>query len=76
MIVGKVRLALVLVCLLASAPREATAALTPDQIKCTTAIGKVGLAFVRGKLKLNQKCRNAELTAPGSCAAPAAMSIC
>jgi hypothetical protein len=71
MIVGKVRPALLLVFLMASVPPEATAALTPSQIKCATAIGKLGLGFVRSKLKLHQKCRNAELVAPGSCAAPA-----
>jgi hypothetical protein len=40
-----------------------------EQIKCSAAIAKAGLAFVKGKLKLLQKCKNANLK-DASCAAP------
>jgi cysteine-rich repeat protein len=43
---------------------------TPSQIGCFIAIGKGGGKFVKGKLKLLQSCKERELRAPGSCAAP------
>jgi hypothetical protein len=70
MIVGKVRPAFLVLCLLAPPLADPAAALTSSQIKCATAIGKAGLGFVRKKLKLEQKCRDANLADPGSCMAP------
>lgn len=57
MMLGKVRSVLILACLAASVWPTPARAYTSEQIKCATTIGKVGLGFVRAKLKLEQKCR-------------------
>ncbi len=44
--------------------------LSDSQLKCSAALAKGGIGFVKGKLKLLQKCRNAELKENGSCTAP------
>ncbi len=75
MMVGKVCRVLGVVGLLTFAAPGIADALTGSQIKCLTTIGKAGLTFVRQKLKLSQKCRNAELANPGSCAAPDAIKL-
>ena len=64
---GKPCLMLALACGLLAVPNHAPAVLSATQIKCAAAIGKVGLARVRGRLKLEQRCRRAELTSPGTC---------
>lgn len=66
---GKACLVLALVCAIVEMPRPARAALTIAEMKCSVAIGKAGLARVRGRLKLEQRCRIANLVSPGSCAA-------
>jgi hypothetical protein len=73
---GKACLMLALVCGVVAMPRAAEAALTLAEMKCSAAIGKGGLGRVRGLLKLEQRCRNANLVAPGSCAGidPAAVA--
>ena len=38
--------------------------------KCRQSIAKAGLSYSTGLLKLYQKCKNADLKSPGSCAAP------
>lgn len=67
---GSVCLVLILVWGLVGVPRDAAAVLTPIEIKCGKAIAKTGLARVRNLLKLEQRCRNAALLAPGSCPSP------
>ncbi len=70
MIRGQVRLALLAVCLLAGlGPRPASAVLVKSQIACSTAIGKAATAFVRSRLKVEQRCRLSQL-ADESCPAP------
>ncbi len=70
MTVGKVRSAFLLVFLVVPIVAGRAEALSKSQMKCSVAIGKVGLAFVRAKLNLDHKCLNADLAEPGSCAAP------
>ena len=41
-----------------------------DDIKCQAAIAKEATSFVTKKLKLIQKCKDAELAEPGSCPTP------
>jgi hypothetical protein len=48
----------------------AHAILKSDQYKCQTAIAKEGASYLTKKLKLIQKCKDADLATPGSCAAP------
>lgn len=74
--VGKVCLALALVCSLAGVVPPQAAAKSKAEIKCSTVIAKAGLARVRRLLKLAQRCRDAELVTPGSCPAiaPAALA--
>ncbi len=67
--VGNVCLMLALVYAMIGVPRDAGAALTTAEMKCSVAIGKAGLTRVRGRLKLEQRCRKAELASPGSCPA-------
>ena len=71
---GKACLMLALVCGMVEMPRSAEA-LSIAEIKCSAAIGKAGLARVRGRLKLEQRCRTANLVAPGSCAGVDAAAI-
>ena len=70
MLVGKARLVpCFVVCALAVlAPRPA-ASFTTTQIKCANTIGKLGLGYVRGAMKIEQRCRNAVLTG-GTCSGP------
>ncbi len=76
MTVGKVRPALALVCILATTvPIPVEAAFTASQSKCAATIAKAGFGFVRSKLKLHQRCRNANLANPGSCSAPDAAAL-
>ncbi len=49
---------------------HAQATLSKDGYKCQTTIAKSGAAYFNGKLKLIQKCKNANLKNPGSCTAP------
>ena len=58
---GKTCLMLALVCGIIGVPRDGAALLTSAEIKCGTAIGKAGLARVRGRVKLEQRCRTREL---------------
>lgn len=53
----------------------AHAILGKDQFKCQTAIAKEGAKYFTSKLKLIQKCRDAELATTGACPAPAAASL-
>jgi hypothetical protein len=76
MVAGQARRAVLAVCLLTglalasgTAPRSARAELSKTQLACSTAIAKAGLAYVRQKLKVEQKCRLTAL-AGGTCAAP------
>lgn len=48
----------------------AHAVLSKQQYKCQTTIAKEGAKFLNGELKTRQKCINANLSTPGSCAAP------
>jgi hypothetical protein len=72
MTIGRTRTSIVaaalMVSLLPALPARADV-LAKVQIKCSKAIAKAGLGFVKGKLKLLQKCHNANLK-DGSCAAP------
>jgi hypothetical protein len=73
---GKSGAAAVLLGLLAGLVPAAPAwpALSGAEIRCSRAIARTGLAFVRSKLKLQQRCRNAAL-ANGSCTTPAATAL-
>ena len=53
----------------------AHAALSAIQRTCFQAIAKASQGFVKGKLKLLQKCRNAELKAAGNCTTPDQVAI-
>lgn len=72
---GKACLMLALVCGIVEMPNAADAALTAAEMKCSVAIGKAGLGRVRARLKLEQRCRNAELVTPESCAGLDAAAI-
>jgi hypothetical protein len=50
-------------------------ALSGDRLKCQKGIAKEAGKYVNGKLKVLQKCLNANLGAPGTCAAPDAEAI-
>jgi hypothetical protein len=71
MTIGRTRTSvLVAGLLLWSLPSAVHAAgLNKDQQKCSQTIAKAGLGFVKGRLKLLQKCHNANLK-DGSCSAP------
>ncbi|MCC6848985.1 MAG: hypothetical protein IT294_10835 [Deltaproteobacteria bacterium] len=69
MIAGKVRLFVLVTCVAAILTPGRAVAFSGAQIKCAKTIGKVGLAFTRGRMKLAQGCRNLAL-AGGTCAAP------
>jgi hypothetical protein len=53
---------------------SAHAALSKAQMKCSQTLAKAGLGFVKGKLKLLQKCHNANLK-DGSCPTPDSTAI-
>lgn len=46
-------------------------AINPDQLKCQKTIAKEAGKFVKGQLKLRQKCLDANLATPSSCTTPA-----
>jgi hypothetical protein len=71
---GKVCGVVLLGVLLAMPAPAPGATLSVSQRRCSLAIGKAGLTFVRSKLKLFQKCRYADL-AGGSCASPAPAAL-
>jgi hypothetical protein len=48
----------------------AHAILSPEGQKCQAAIGKEGLKFIQGQLKIRSKCIEANLKEPGSCTGP------
>lgn len=50
-------------------------ALSGDRLKCQKAIAKEAGKYVNGKIKVLQKCLNANLGAPGTCAAPDANAL-
>ncbi len=75
MTIGRIRASVLVAALtvaVLSVP-SAHAAVTKPQ-KCTLAIAKASLKFVSGKLKILQKCRNAQLT-DGSCPTPSVTAI-
>lgn len=53
----------------------AHAQLGTDRFKCLKAIAKEAGKYVNGRLKVLQKCQNANLGAPGTCAAPDANAL-
>ncbi|MEO6028791.1 MAG: hypothetical protein ABIR79_18150 [Candidatus Binatia bacterium] len=53
---------------------SAHALLGPTQLKCVQAVAKGSLGIIKGKLKLLQKCENANLK-DGSCSAPEAAAV-
>lgn len=77
MTIGRTRTSILaaalLVWLLPVLPARA-AVLNKDEIKCSQTLAKSGLNFVKGKLKVLQKCHNANLK-DGSCPTPDAGAI-
>ncbi len=53
----------------------AHAILSKDQYKCQAAISKEATSYVTKKLKIIQKCKDAELAVPGTCPTPDALAL-
>src|SRR5687767_268992 len=76
MMIGRIRASILVAGMLVAffGASSAQAQLTGDRLKCLTSTAKTSQKFVAAKLKLLQKCRNADLK-DGGCPTPDAAKI-